>query len=100
MQFFIALITLAATTVIASAANLNVEREAVDTLIKNPNNPADLVNCPPHGGADACHLEQPCKRIRINYGSPKGGHYIWYNYDITDIPSGVEIGTEVSCTDY
>ena len=41
-----------------------------------------------------------CSRIRINYGSPQQGHYIWYNYDINDVPAGAKIGVEDSCTDY
>ncbi|KAJ3752853.1 hypothetical protein EV360DRAFT_54478 [Lentinula raphanica] len=96
MQFFSTIATLAVFVATASAASTsNLQRRITD-----PGNPANLINCPPNGGADACNLEKPCSRIRVNYGSPQGGHYIWYNYDINDIPTGVEIGTEDSCTDY
>ncbi|KAJ3820678.1 hypothetical protein EV361DRAFT_801625 [Lentinula raphanica] len=93
---FASFVSLAAFFVAASAASTsNLERRITD-----PGNPANLDNCPPNGGADACNLEQPCSRIRLNYGSTQGGHYIWYNYDITDIPPGIQVGTEISCTDY
>ncbi|KIK57323.1 hypothetical protein GYMLUDRAFT_172776 [Collybiopsis luxurians FD-317 M1] len=96
MQFSTTFATLAALVMAASAASTsNLERRITD-----PGNPANLINCPPGGGADACNLEKPCNRIRVNYGSTQGGHYIWYNYDTTDIPTGVEIGVENSCTDY
>ncbi|KAJ4474288.1 hypothetical protein J3R30DRAFT_3295341 [Lentinula aciculospora] len=95
MQFY-SFVTIAVFFAVASAASTsNLERRITD-----PGNPANLDNCPPNGGADACNLEQPCSRIRLNYGSPEGGHYIWYNYDITDIPPGIQVGTEISCTDY
>ncbi|KAL0563885.1 hypothetical protein V5O48_018176 [Marasmius crinis-equi] len=82
-------------TAVSAASTINLERRITD-----PGNPANLINCPPGGGADACNLEVPCSRIRVNYGSTQGGHFIWYNYDITDIPVGIEVGTEQSCTDF
>ncbi|KAK1216855.1 hypothetical protein PQX77_020501 [Marasmius sp. AFHP31] len=96
MQFKATLLALTVGVTAASAAStVNLERRITD-----PGNPANLINCPPGGGADACNLEKPCNRIRVNYGSPQGGHYIWYNSDINNIPTGVEVGTEQSCTDY
>ncbi|EIM91017.1 uncharacterized protein STEHIDRAFT_152700 [Stereum hirsutum FP-91666 SS1] len=104
MQIFTTLFTLiTAAAVAVSAANVNVERDSSETLerrITDPGNPANLINCPPHGGADHCNLEKPCNRIRVNYGKPEGGHYIWYNYEINNIPVGIEVGVENSCTDY
>ncbi|KAL0563056.1 hypothetical protein V5O48_019022 [Marasmius crinis-equi] len=96
MQFTATTVALAALVATASAAStVNLERRITD-----PGNPANLINCPPGGGADACNLEVPCNRIRINYGSTQGGHFIWYNSDINNIPTGVEVGTEQSCTDF
>ncbi|KAK1219331.1 hypothetical protein PQX77_017952 [Marasmius sp. AFHP31] len=96
MQFKATLLALTVGVTAARAAStVNLERRITD-----PGNPANLINCPPGGGADACNLEKPCNRIRVNYGSPQGGHYIWYNSDINNIPTGVEVGTEQSCTDY
>ncbi|KAJ8090009.1 hypothetical protein PM082_018588 [Marasmius tenuissimus] len=113
MQFKATLVAFAVGVAAVAASTVNLERRITD-----PGNPANLINCPPGGGADACNLEVPCNRIRINYGSPQGGHYIWYhthlvrsrneftyrspryNYDINNIPTGVEVGTEQSCTDY
>ncbi|KAF5331503.1 hypothetical protein D9758_018259 [Tetrapyrgos nigripes] len=96
MQFSATLIALSALAVSAFAASTsNLERRITD-----PGNPANLINCPPGGGADACNLEKPCNRIRVNYGSTQKGHFIWYNNDITDIPTGIEVGTEDSCTDF
>ncbi|KAJ4463375.1 hypothetical protein C8J55DRAFT_545075 [Lentinula edodes] len=96
MRFSATLIALAAFVVAAFADSTS----SLEPSITDPGNPANLINCPPKGGADACNLEKPCSRIRVNYGRTEGGHYIWYNYDITDIPTGVEIGVEDSCTDY
>ncbi|KAL1676357.1 hypothetical protein EV122DRAFT_292012 [Schizophyllum commune] len=65
--------------------------------IRNPNNPADPINCPPSGGADKCSKETTCNnRIRINYGSQQQGHYIWYlnNYDPNNLPQGIIITTD------
>ncbi|THU89130.1 hypothetical protein K435DRAFT_574085, partial [Dendrothele bispora CBS 962.96] len=73
----------------------NLERRIAD-----PGNPANLLNCPPGGGADASNLEQPCNRIRINYGSQQGGHFIWYTTAIDNIPAGLDVGVEASCTDF
>ncbi|KAF8824873.1 hypothetical protein HHX47_DHR7000134 [Lentinula edodes] len=118
MRFSATLIALAAFVVAAFADSTS----SLEPSITDPGNPANLINCPPKGGADACNLEKPCSRIRVNYGRTEGGHYIWfvffvqlayagrlrmswfeidrYNYDITDIPTGVEIGVEDSCTNY
>ncbi|KAK1219502.1 hypothetical protein PQX77_014998 [Marasmius sp. AFHP31] len=95
MQFKAALIALAACVAAVQAAS-------TPNLGRRVENPANLINCPPAGNADACNLEKGCDkpRIRINYGSPQGGHYIWYNYDTNNIPKGVEVGTEAGCTDY
>ncbi|KAL0572533.1 hypothetical protein V5O48_009427 [Marasmius crinis-equi] len=96
MQFTSIIFTLAALIAAASAAStVNLERRITDV-----GNPANLINCPPGGGADACNLEVPCNRIRVNYGSTQKGHFIWYNSDITNIPKGIEVGTEQSCTDF
>ncbi|KAI5829297.1 hypothetical protein K523DRAFT_242553 [Schizophyllum commune Tattone D] len=65
--------------------------------IRNPNNPADPINCPPSGGADKCSKETKCdNRIRFNYGSRQQGHYIWYlyNYDPNNLPQGIIITTD------
>jgi len=97
MQFTNIFISLAAFVAVASAM---ATPEPLEKRIADPGNPANLVNCEPGGGADDCHLEKPCKRIRINYGSPQGGHYIWYNYNINNVPKGAEIEVEDSCTDY
>ncbi|KAF9255936.1 hypothetical protein L218DRAFT_1007971 [Marasmius fiardii PR-910] len=97
MQFSFVFATLAVciTTACAAATNNLESRKS----IADPLNPANFINCPPHGGADACNLEQPCNRIRINYGSRQGGHFIWYNSDIGNVPKGITVGTEASCTD-
>ena len=74
----------------AAAAITNAEKRDVT----DPTNPQNLINCPPGGGADGCHLEtkvggsngmpgvdadcKKCDRIRINYGYSFNGHYIWY----------------------
>ena len=73
----------------AAAAVSNAEKRGVT----DPTNPQNLINCPPNGGADGCHLETKvsanrraarinadaaqCDRIRINYGYSFNGHYIW-----------------------
>ena len=55
MQFSTVFTTLATFVVAASAASTsNLERRITD-----PGNPANLINCPPNGGADACNLEKP-----------------------------------------
>ncbi|KAF9261609.1 hypothetical protein L218DRAFT_869861 [Marasmius fiardii PR-910] len=82
-------------TAACAAATNNFESHS----IADPPNPANFIDCPPHGGADACNLEQSCNCIRINYGNPQGGHYIWYNSDIGNVPKGITVGTEASCTD-
>ncbi|KAK7435620.1 hypothetical protein VKT23_019574 [Stygiomarasmius scandens] len=96
MQFtaLVALTSVVVTSAFAASTS-NLERR-----ISDPGNPANLINCPPGGGADACNLEQPCSRIRINYGSTQQGHFIWYNNDISNIPVGITVGTEASCTDF
>ncbi|KAJ8073295.1 hypothetical protein PM082_020168 [Marasmius tenuissimus] len=98
MQFKATLVALITGIVAVHAASTtNLERRITDQ-----GNPANLINCPPGGGADACNLEQGCspQRIRVNYGSTQNGHYIWYNYDIGNIPTGVQVSTEQGCTDY
>lgn len=95
MKYFFSLVSLVALAASASAATVELDRR-----ISDPGNPADLINCPPKGGADLCTLEVPvrplaasqpedfllsslltpaqqCNRIRINYGSQQQGHYIW-----------------------
>ncbi|KAL1749217.1 hypothetical protein HDZ31DRAFT_59511 [Schizophyllum fasciatum] len=69
--------------------------------IEDPTNPQNLVNCPPSGGADACHHETRCGRVRINYGQKEGGedgHYIWYNNHPEDAPQGVQIEVDKTGT--
>jgi hypothetical protein len=51
----------------AVAASTPVQRdvgsaEGLERRITDVGNPANLINCPPGGGADACHLEQPVSR--------------------------------------
>ena len=53
MQFTKTFFTLATLLAVASAA-VTLQRRIAD-----PENPANLVNCEPGGGADDCHLEQP-----------------------------------------
>ncbi|KAL1696492.1 hypothetical protein GGG16DRAFT_120764 [Schizophyllum commune] len=76
------------------AAAATVEQRQTD-----PTNPQNLINCPPGGGADACHHETSCDRIRINYGWALNGHYIWYNYNPDDVPDGkhIEVDNEGTC---
>ncbi|KAL1738078.1 hypothetical protein HDZ31DRAFT_70421 [Schizophyllum fasciatum] len=72
-----------------------------DDWIENPDNPADLVNCPPNGGADACSKETSCgDRIRLNYGWQVKDHYVWYisNYDPNNLPQGIKITTDTKGT--
>ncbi|KAI5899726.1 uncharacterized protein SCHCODRAFT_02483119 [Schizophyllum commune H4-8] len=78
---------------LASAAATAEKRQT------DPTNPQNLINCPPGGGADACHLETSCNRIRINYGWALNGHYIWYNNNPDDVPDGkrIEIDNEGTC---
>ncbi|KAL1694898.1 hypothetical protein GGG16DRAFT_122232 [Schizophyllum commune] len=57
----------------AAAVTHSEKRDVTD-----PTNPQNLINCPPGGGADGCHLETKCDRIRINYGYSFNGHYIWW----------------------
>ncbi|KAL1726676.1 hypothetical protein EV714DRAFT_276295 [Schizophyllum commune] len=78
----------------ASAVTHAEKRDVTD-----PTNPQNLINCPPGGGADGCHLETKCDRIRINYGYSFNGHYIWYNYNTDDVPDGkhVDIDNEGTC---
>jgi len=98
MQYTNVFFTLAAMVAVASA--MVTPAEPLEKRIADPGNPANLVNCEPGGGADDCHLEQPCARIRINYGSRQQDHFIWYNYDINDVPVGAVIGVEDSCSDF
>ena len=53
MQFTKTFFALATLLAVASAA-VTLQRRIAD-----PDNPANLVNCEPGGGADDCHLEQP-----------------------------------------
>ena len=53
MQFTKTFFTLATLLTVVSAA-VTLQRRIAD-----PENPANLVNCEPGGGADDCHLEQP-----------------------------------------
>ncbi|KAJ8091905.1 hypothetical protein PM082_024138 [Marasmius tenuissimus] len=69
MQFIIVALVALATSVTASA---------IERRIANPASPANLVNCPPNGGVESCELEVPCNRCQITYGSPQGGHTIWF----------------------
>ncbi|KAL1676350.1 hypothetical protein EV122DRAFT_292008 [Schizophyllum commune] len=78
----------------AAAAVTNAEKRDVT----DPTNPQNLINCPPGGGADGCHLETKCDRIRINYGYSFNGHYIWYNYNTDDVPDGKHVGSGKSKT--
>ena len=55
MQFSTTFAILATFVVAASAASTsNLERRITD-----PGDPANLINCPPHGGADVCTFEKP-----------------------------------------
>ena len=56
MQFKSALFALAAVTGLAAAAA--VAESNMVKRIADPQNPANLANCEPGGGADDCHLEQ------------------------------------------
>ncbi|KAJ8091499.1 hypothetical protein PM082_024417 [Marasmius tenuissimus] len=60
----------------------------------------ELAQLPSGGTADKCTLEEPCNRIRINYGQKENGHYIWFNFDTSNIPDGIQVGVEKSCSDY
>ncbi|KAJ8091497.1 hypothetical protein PM082_024415 [Marasmius tenuissimus] len=125
MQFTTLFVTIAACATATSAANIQgrqliphqlkglkvgnilfispkpeIASRAFPSSFSNISEPNDLRNCPGSGIADACNLERPCNRIRVNYGSPVKGHYVWYNYNINDIPDGVNVGTEASCSDY
>ena len=65
MQFTTTLMTLAAFFAVgAFAASTPVQRDvgSLERRITDPGNPANLINCPPGGGADACNLEQPVSR--------------------------------------
>jgi hypothetical protein len=62
MQFTTTFMTLAAFFAAgAFAASTPVQRDvgSLERRITDPGNPANLINCPPGGGADACNLEQP-----------------------------------------
>ncbi|KAK1219500.1 hypothetical protein PQX77_017790 [Marasmius sp. AFHP31] len=87
MQFITLSLVAFAATVTASA-----------NAIADPANPASLVNCPPKGGAESCKLEVPCNRVQITYASPQGGHTIWYNNEIDNIPAGVQVDKEEKCS--
>jgi len=59
MQLTSTIITLSVcVTAISAASTNNLQRRIAD-----PGNPANLLNCPPGGGADACNLEQPVSII-------------------------------------
>ncbi|KAL0061406.1 hypothetical protein AAF712_011750 [Marasmius tenuissimus] len=64
-----------AVSLVALTATVTASADA----IADPANPANLINCPPNGGAESCKLEVPCNRVQITYASPQGGHTIWYN---------------------
>ncbi|KIK50151.1 hypothetical protein GYMLUDRAFT_253223 [Collybiopsis luxurians FD-317 M1] len=94
MQFSTTFAILATFVVAASAASTsNLERRITD-----PGDPANLINCPPHGGADVCTFEKPCSRIRLNYGSQQQGHYIWYQYNVDNIPAGIQLEFQDACS--
>ncbi|KAJ3862796.1 hypothetical protein EV359DRAFT_65337 [Lentinula novae-zelandiae] len=61
LYYFVALAAFVAAVSATSASNLQ-------RCITDPGNCPNLDNCPPDGGADTCNLEQPCSRIRLNYG--------------------------------
>ncbi|KAL1708123.1 hypothetical protein EV121DRAFT_287950 [Schizophyllum commune] len=86
---------------VAFLSGLAVAEDAteLEALVTDPTNPQNLINCPPGGGADGCHLETRCDRIRINYGYRFNGHYIWYNYNINSVPDGkrIEIDNQGTC---
>ncbi|KAK1227488.1 hypothetical protein PQX77_009515 [Marasmius sp. AFHP31] len=94
MQFTTVFITIACATAAFAASTPDVQRR---TPVGSP---GSLLNCPPGGTADRCTLEEPCKRIRINYGQKENGHYIWYNYDVDNIPNGIQVKVEQSCSDF
>ncbi|KAK1227589.1 hypothetical protein PQX77_009407 [Marasmius sp. AFHP31] len=99
MQFTTLFVAIAACATAASAANIQ-GRQIIPPGALLKGEPNDLLNCPGSRIADACNLEKPCNRIRVNYGNPVKGHYVWYNYNTKDVPNGVKVGTEASCSDY
>ncbi|KAL1749174.1 hypothetical protein HDZ31DRAFT_59464 [Schizophyllum fasciatum] len=94
MHFSLAVLAIVPALLTGLAAAEDQAAEAGD-----PTNPQNLINCPPNGLADNCHLETSCKRIRLNYGYSFNGHYIWYNYNINSVPDGkrVEIDNQGTC---
>ena len=44
---------------VAFLSGLAVAEDAteLEALVTDPTNPQNLINCPPGGGADGCHLE-------------------------------------------
>ncbi|KAK1227592.1 hypothetical protein PQX77_009410 [Marasmius sp. AFHP31] len=95
MQFTTVFVAIVACATVAFAASTpEVQRR---TPVGSP---GSLLNCPPGGTADKCTLEEPCNRIRINYGQKENGHYIWFNFDTGNIPDGIQVGVEKSCSDY
>ncbi|KAK1220296.1 hypothetical protein PQX77_016943 [Marasmius sp. AFHP31] len=115
MQFRVTLVALiGASVAVQATSTANLERRITD-----PGNPANLINCPPGGGADACNLEVPVNTASelITEAASKvissgivlrlvGGldmpsyNCLRYNYDINNIPRGIQVGTEQSCTDF
>ncbi|KAJ8091586.1 hypothetical protein PM082_024510 [Marasmius tenuissimus] len=100
MRFTTLFVAIAAFATAASAANIQGRQFVPPPELGLKGEPNDLRNCPGSGVADACNLERPCNRIRINYGTQMKGHYVWYNYNTGDIPKGVNVGTEASCSDF
>lgn len=78
MQFFTTMFVLAAAAVAVSAANVNVEREPLERRITDPGNPANLINCPPGGGADACNLEQPVGFLLLQFTIQHDADYVFF----------------------
>ncbi|KAH7877401.1 uncharacterized protein C8R40DRAFT_1095931 [Lentinula edodes] len=61
LYYFVALAAFVAAVSATSVSNLQ-------RCITDPGNCPNLDNYPPDGGADTYNLEQPCSRIRLNYG--------------------------------
>ncbi|GAW09052.1 protein lysine methyltransferase [Lentinula edodes] len=62
LYYFVALAAFVAAVSATSVSNLQ-------RCITDPGNCPNLDNYPPDGGADTYNLEQPCSRIRLNYGT-------------------------------
>ncbi|KAL1708121.1 hypothetical protein EV121DRAFT_277519 [Schizophyllum commune] len=61
--------------------------------VTDPTNPQNLINCPPGGGADGCHLETKVSYLRLEH-SPR----FRYNYNTDDVPDGKHVGSGKSKT--